>query len=545
MNTSNTPAESSEEGRAFLQHRVAVAGVFGATIGGAFLTLRTLQYLVARSLVVFDDRSMWFHLGGVASMTLMWLACRKGERSVLAVRRVETLSILGAAVSYTLMGLHVPVWEMPHYLITLAIMSMVVARAIYVPSTARRTLILTSAAGIPVLVATFWLYYNLDISTWMHVQPAVRAATPFHRATAIAFFTAVWWGVAVALSTGASMTIFGLRKNVADARKLGQYELIEKLGEGGMGVVYQAQHAMLRRPTAVKLLPPEKVGEQSLARFEKEVRQTARLTHPNTVTIFDYGRTPEGVFYYAMELLDGSTLQRIVEIDGAQPAGRVARVFEQAARALSEAHEAGLIHRDIKPANIMLVRQGGEADVTKVLDFGLVKEVDRAESSTSLTQADTLMGTPQYLAPEAITAPNSVDARSDLYALGGVAYYLLAGRHVFSGSGVVEVCSKHLYEQPAPLPDDVPEALAALVLRCLEKDPGDRPQSAKELAAAIRECARDLGQDLAWTTLQAEEWWTEHGPELTKPKAETLEPALRQTLNIDLNRSVRGDATTM
>ncbi|MFK8002876.1 MAG: serine/threonine-protein kinase [Polyangiales bacterium] len=540
MSTTSTPLESSEEGRAFLQHRVAVAGVFGASIGGGFLTLRLLQHL-ASGLVTFDDWTMWFHFGGVASMTLMWMVCRTGQRSVLAIRRVETLSILGAAVFYTLMGVYVPVWQMPHYLITLAILSMVVARAIYVPSTARRTLLLTSAAGIPVIVATFWLYYNVDISNWTDVEASIRAASPLRRAMEITFFTAVWWGVAVALSTGASMTIFGLRKRVADARRLGQYELIEKLGEGGMGVVYHAQHAMLRRPTAVKLLPPEKVGEQSLARFEKEVRQTARLTHPNTVTIFDYGRTPEGVFYYAMELLDGSTLQRVVEINGAQPPARVARVFEQAARALSEAHEAGLIHRDIKPANIMLVRQGGEADVTKVVDFGLVKEVDRAASSTSLTQADTLMGTPQYLSPEAITSPESVDARSDLYALGGVAYYLLTGHHVFSGNGVVEVCSKHLYEPPAPLPEGVPKGLAALVLRCLAKDPSERPQSAAKLAVAIQECASGP----KWTKQQAEEWWAEHGPALSKPIAEDKEPALRQTLNIDLDRSVRGDAKTM
>lgn len=539
MDTASTPLESSEEGRAFLQHRVSVAGVFGATIGGAFLALRVLQHLFGRDLGAFEDWSIWFHFGGVASMSLMWLLCRKGHRSVPAIRTVETLSIVGASLFYTLMGLSVPVWQMPHYLITLAILSMVVARAIYVPSTARRTLVLTSAVGIPVIVATFWLYYNTDISSWSHVQANIREATPFQRARTIAFFTAVWWGVAVALSTGASTVIYGLRKTVESTRKLGQYELIEKLGEGGMGVVFRAQHAMLRRPTAVKLLPPEKVGEQSLARFEKEVRQTARLTHPNTVTIFDYGRTPAGVFYYAMELLDGVTLQRIVEVDGPQPAGRVARVFEQAARALSEAHEAGLIHRDIKPANIMLVRQGGEPDVTKVLDFGLVKEVDRS-GSTSLTQADTLMGTPQYLAPEAITKPDSVDGRSDIYALGAVAYFLLAGKHVFSGNGVVEVCSKHLYEEPPPLPDDVPEALAALVLRCLSKAPSERPQSAKELAKEVRACSRDF----AWTAHAAEEWWSEHAPALAKPKAET-DPAHRQTLKIALDRSDRGVSTTV
>ena len=177
------------------------------------------------------------------------------------------------------------------------------------------------------------------------------------------------------MAAGFSQTIYGLRKAVSDIRRLGQYTLEEKLGEGGMGVVYRASHAMLRRPTAIKLLLPDRAGKEALTRFEREVRRTAMLTHPNTVTVFDYGRTTDGVFYYAMELLEGASLEEIVEVDGPQPAERVIHLLEQVAASLAEAHDAGLIHRDIKPGNILVVDRGGISDLVKVVDFGLVKDV--------------------------------------------------------------------------------------------------------------------------------------------------------------------------
>ena len=197
--------------------------------------------------------------------------------------------------------------------------------------------------------------------------------------------------------------IFGLQK-------LGQYTLGEKIGEGGMGVVYKASHAMLRRPTAIKLLRPEKAGEESVLRFEREVQLTSRLSHPNTIAIYDYGRTPDGVFYYAMEYLTGITLTELIKGDGPQAEERVIHLLAQICGSLAEAHEAGLVHRDIKPGNIMLCVRGGMYDVVKVLDFGLVREVDRSED-TEVTNVTSITGTALYIAPEVITVGSTIDAR--------------------------------------------------------------------------------------------------------------------------------------
>src|SRR4029450_10441937 len=259
----------------------------------------------------------------------------------------------------------------------------------------------------------------------------------------------LWAAVAVAICAVTSRTIYGLRQQVRAARQRGQYTLLDKLGEGGMGEVYRAQHAMLRRPTAVKLLRPGVSGESALQRFEREVQLTSILTHPNTVSVYDYGRTADGVFYYAMEYLEGLNLEELVGGYGREAPGGVVPVLRQVTSALGEAHAIGLIHRDVKPANVILCERGGVPDAAKVFDFGLVRET-RGVDAAALTGANAVTGTPLFLSPEALAAPDSLDARSDLYALGGVAYYLLAGRHVFEGRTVVEVCGHHLHTAPVP-----------------------------------------------------------------------------------------------
>jgi serine/threonine-protein kinase len=276
-----------------------------------------------------------------------------------------------------------------------------------------------------------------------------------------------------------------------------------------MGTVFRARHAMLRRPTAVKLLPPGKGGAERLTRFEREVQLTSRLSHPNTVVIFDYGRTPAGVFYYAMEYLEGVDLERLVKRVGPQHPARVVHILRQVAGSLSEAHGIGLIHRDIKPANIILVAdRGGAADVAKVVDFGLVRDLDEA---AELSKDDIIRGTPDYLSPEAISTPDKVDGRGDLYALAAVGYLLLTGRVVFEGRTVMEVCGHHLHSKPVPPADrlgrPLPEKLSTLILDCLEKDPDLRPASAADFLVRLVGC-----DDVApWTDSQARDWWKENG----------------------------------
>ena len=243
------------------------------------------------------------------------------------------------------------------------------------------------------------------------------------------------------------------QKAEIEARQLGQYRLEEKLGAGAMGVVYKGRHAMLRRPTAIKLLNVDRVDEAATQRFEREVQITCNLNNPHTIAIYDYGRTPEGVFYYAMEYLDGINLQSLVEQDGPQPEGRVASILRQVCASLYEAHSQGLVHRDIKPANLMLNRRGGEPDVVKVLDFGLVKALDDRQLVGS-----EMSGTPLYMSPESIQTPELVDARSDLYALGAVGYFLLTGETAFHARTLAEPL-------PAACRDQSPTALAAAAAR--------------------------------------------------------------------------------
>ncbi len=299
------------------------------------------------------------------------------------------------------------------------------------------------------------------------------------------------------------------QKAEINAQQIGQYKLQQKLGSGGMGVVYKGQHAMLRRPTAIKMLDVDKVNEGTMQRFEREVQITSQLNNPHTVAIYDYGRTPEGVFYYAMEFLDGIDLQTLVDHYGPQPVPRVIHILLQVCSSLYEAHSLGLVHRDIKPANIMLNRRGGEPDVVKVLDFGLVKAMEDQEQA-GLTHQASLTGTPLYMSPEAIQLPNTVDSRSDLYALGAVGYFLLTGLPVFEAESVVDLCQKHVATPPVPPSErartPIPPELENAILACLEKSRAKRPQTARDLAALISRCA----EATAWSIEDSDAWWGRH-----------------------------------
>lgn len=362
--------------------------------------------------------------------------------------------------------------------------------------------------GVPSVGAWRWLpEYDFGVATEVDVAEAFQPVFILRRAfwflmsllglCAVGLFLAMLF---IARQQRA------LQQATLTARQLGQYALEEKLGAGGMGTVYKARHAMLRRPTAVKLLDVDKMSDAAIARFEREVQLTSALTHPNTVAVFDYGRTPDGIFYYAMEYLEGMNLDDLVKRFGPLPEARMAFILRQACGSLAEAHAVGLVHRDVKPANIILTRRGGQHDFVKVLDFGLAKALD-GEGKLSVTSPNALMGTPLYMSPEAINQPELVDARADVYALAAVGYFLLTGTPVFRGVSVMDICMKHVKAAPerpsARRGRPVSRDLEELLLRCLGKAPADRPRHAGEMLRELERCHMEND----WTVAAAEAWW--------------------------------------
>jgi serine/threonine-protein kinase len=489
----------AEPARAFLQDRLALWASWVFLLSSAFYAVNMVTWpLVGRGpggiAEAIRHPGNLYHLAGSVTFGVVAMLARGTRLSMPALRLLEMATLLVGCTLFALMGAHLfrmliaagQDAAIGAYAGLLACANTVIARAIAVPSTARRTLAGTGAAMAPLVPTAF----------------VATGGSP-----AATLNVALWCGVSIAVATLGSHVIFGLRAEAARVRRLGQYALEAKIGAGGMGEVYRATHAMLRRPTAIKLLPPERAGEENLARFEREVQMTAQLSHPNTVAVYDFGRTPDGLFYYAMEYLDGINLEELVRREGAQPAGRVVWILDQVCGALAEAHGRGLVHRDIKPANIILTERGGEPDVAKVVDFGLVKPLAADEADVTAPASRTLTGTPLYMSPEAMTAPGASDPRSDLYALGAVAYFLLTGRPVFASPSVAEIIGHHLHSEPVPPSQRgsqvIPPDLEMLVLQCLRKRPDDRPQSARALRDALRRCA-DVPP---WTTEQATNWW--------------------------------------
>jgi serine/threonine-protein kinase len=331
--------------------------------------------------------------------------------------------------------------------------------------TALIPLTISAAAGLATLpvFSTFLLYYLLPMGIFLAIAVAI-AAFGTHR-------------------------IELLRQEAAEARKLGQYQLKQRLGAGGMGEVYLAEHVLLKQPCAIKLIRPERAGDTAiLRRFEREVQATARLKHWNTVQIFDYGHAADGTFYYVMEYLPGLTLEQLVKQGGPLAPGRAVHLLLQICMALREAHAACLVHRDIKPANIMVCERAGMHDVVKLLDFGLVKAVGLARKEDTLTQQGVIAGTPAYMSPEQAGARDHLDARTDIYSLGAVAYFLLTGQPPFRGANAIELIVAHMYQPVRPLRDlraEIPTDLEEIVLRCLEKDPNRRFQDAGSLHNAL------------------------------------------------------------
>jgi serine/threonine-protein kinase len=331
--------------------------------------------------------------------------------------------------------------------------------------------------------------------------------------------------IAILAYVGA-LVVYSLGKAVTEARELGSYRLVERLGQGGMGEVWRAQHRLLARPAAVKLIRTAGTGtsgpEEAVRRFEREAQVTAGLSSPHTVQLFDFGVADDGSFYYVMELLNGLDLERLVQHYGPLPAERVIYLLRQVCHSLAEAEEYGLVHRDIKPANLFVCRYGGEYDFVKVLDFGIAKKApDMMETGAiGLTGDNIFQGTPAYIAPEQALDASHVDGRADIYATGCVAYFLLTGKPVFIGETPMAVVVQHAYTQPAPPSASsemaIPPELDRLVLDCLAKSPGDRPQSARVLSHRLA----DIDGVPVWTEDRARAWWDVHQPVQTPTNAE-------------------------
>ena len=345
--------------------------------------------------------------------------------------------------------------------------------------------------------------------------------------TAVQVFALCWPNVACALiAVLPSRVLQRVGRRLSEAQELGSYQLVELLGHGGMGEVWRAEHRLLARDAAIKLVRPDVLGARNdaearavLRRFEREAQATAMLGSPHTIQVFDFGMTNDNTFYYVMELLHGRDLESLVREFGPLPANRVIYLLRQVCHSLADAHARGLVHRDIKPANIYVCRMGLEYDFVKVLDFGLVKFKDRVLQGTDTlaTLDHTTTGTPAYMAPETILGEAEVDRRADVYALGCVAYYLLTGQLVFEAESSMKMLMQHLHAQPVPpshrteLP--IPRDLDDLVLACLQKDPNLRPQNAGELFRMACECRTCEG----WNTDMAQAWWDVHLPELSGP----------------------------
>jgi serine/threonine protein kinase len=499
----SAPADSAE-GRALLQDRLVRLARIGFVLNLVFFPLgAVLRTMLGANhggeLSAVIRGSSVFHLGAIVVLLIFWRVLRRGAPSAPILHALDAGMVLSVTGIFTLMGFSGPPWMRPEMFVLFLVSSFLVLRAALVPSSGTRTAWVSALAFVPLLLGTYFFYRA-------NPRPApIPTATGFTAGIAmLALFSVV-------IATIVSRTVHHLRDRVREAMQLGQYTLDEKIGEGGMGVVWKARHAMLRRPTAIKLLPPERAGEQNLARFEREVQLTSLLTHPNTVAIYDYGRTPNGIFYYAMEYLDGLDLQTLVENDGPQDPARVSQLLVQVCGALQEAHGIGLVHRDIKPANILVCERAGTADVVKVLDFGLVKQLEGADGlRATQSVVGQIVGTPYYLSPEAITGGDALDGRSDLYALGAMAYFLLTGAPPFTGHTMVEICGHHLHT-PVPPPSvrlgrPLPVKLEQLVMACLAKKPEDRPTDAAALREALlRSEAGSYEQEKALA------WWKTRG----------------------------------
>ena len=381
-------------------------------------------------------------------------------------------------------------------LVTIRWFVVIVGYGALIPNSLRRCIIATGLfAGIFLTAITSQALYN-----------GVSA----RELASLLVYPVVWTIVGSVVAVFGSYRISILEKRVADAQRLGQYRITKHLGAGGMGEVFLAEHVLLKQPFAIKLLRPERVAYAAvLQRFEREVLAMAQLEHWNTVEIYDFGHGADGSFYYVMEYLPGFDLNQLIKNCGPIPPARAIHILRQVCAALGEAHANGPFHRDIKPGNVIVCERAGIYDVAKLLDFGLVKSA-HGEEETTLTQEGMVAGTPAYMSPEQATGMENADARSDIYSVGAVAYFLLTGRLLFVKSTAMQTLAAHLYEPaipPSRFRPDLDPPLEAVIMRCVEKKPEERYPDIAALDRALSACP-GAGE---WTQKEAAGWWRTNG----------------------------------
>ena len=445
-----------------------------------------------------------------AMFLAVYYACLQERVSVVRLFRWLGVTFTITAVTISLMAIHLDGIRSP-YMHGISIVALVWAAL--VPTDWRRSLPTLLPVG---------LAFPVVMGIGAAVSPAARADWITRDALTVFGSNYVFVLASSSLGVILGQMVWSAQQQT---RKIGSYELKELLGRGGMGEVWRAEHHLLARHAAIKVIRPEALGgdrgsrEVVVARFQREAQATASLGSPHTIELYDFGISDTGAFFYVMELLVGCTAQDLVQHFGPQPAARVVYLLEQLCDSLGEAHAAGLVHRDIKPSNIHVCRVGREYDFVKLLDFGLVKFRRAGEELDALMTSDHLAGTPAYMAPEAVLGKAEVDRRVDVYALGCVAYYLLTGQLVFEGETPMQVLMHHVHDPAAPpstrTSNAIPKALDNLVVQCLEKDPARRPQDADHLLDALASC-RDARP---WDRDRARAWWQANLSELCAPAA--------------------------
>lgn len=518
----STPHLSSET-HALLRRRLRVVALLLATGFAAFIVWCIINAFASPSSWNAFGPLFYTHVGITVMLGLLaWKLCAKCTYS-LGWLRVAELLVFGAPAAFfvalnytqiTFAAKHPEFERIPS--IVSGWMLLIFCFAKFIPNTWRRAAsVIFAFAAAPMVI---------NLVAYLRV-PEVKSLVDNPEFAGMMTEQGLKMLMTAMVGIVGVQSINALRTEAFAAKQLGQYRLKKLLGAGGMGEVYLAEHQMMKRPCAVKVIRPEKAGDpQVLARFEREVRATAKLSHWNSIEIYDYGRTEDGTFYYVMEFLPGHNLNELIDRTGPLPANRLVYLLRQVCDALAEAHGQGLVHRDIKPANIFCAYRGGIFDVAKILDFGLAKPLSDATDS-GLTQEGSITGSPLFMSPEQATSSDSVDARSDIYSLGAVMYYMSTGKAPFHYDSPLKVMIAHASEDPEPprlLNADLPGELEEIILRSLEKRPDDRFQSITDLRDALDR----VPVDSDWTAREAAEWWSCNGcPQRKAMAAEAVELA--------------------